>query len=50
MTSSTSFGIVLRQMRKRACMTQGDLAAAVGYSPSFISSLEKEIRLSLIHI
>ncbi|MBP7964760.1 MAG: tetratricopeptide repeat protein [Caldilineaceae bacterium] len=44
MTSSTSFGIVLRQMRKRACMTQGDLAAAVGYSPSFISSLEKEIR------
>lgn len=44
MTHSLSFGVFLRQMRKRAGMTQSDLAAAVGYSVSFISSLEKESR------
>jgi predicted ATPase/DNA-binding XRE family transcriptional regulator len=43
-TFSPSFGAYLRQMRKRAGMTQGDLAAAVGYSVSFISSLEKQSR------
>jgi len=44
-TFSPTFGVYLRQMRKRANMTQGDLAAAVGYSISFISSLEKGNRL-----
>ncbi|MBX3051096.1 MAG: tetratricopeptide repeat protein [Caldilineaceae bacterium] len=39
-----TFGPLLRQMRKRAGMTQSDLAAAVGYSISTISSLEKESR------
>ncbi|RLT39004.1 MAG: NACHT domain-containing protein [Chloroflexi bacterium] len=42
--SSISFGPYLRQMRKRAGMTQSDLAAAVGYSVSFVCSLEKESR------
>jgi predicted transcriptional regulator len=36
---------VLRSLRKRAGMTQGDLAAAVGYSDSFISALEQGQRL-----
>ena len=40
MTQSLTFGPYLRQMRKRAGMTQSDLAAAVGYSVSFISGLE----------
>ncbi|RLT45451.1 MAG: helix-turn-helix domain-containing protein [Chloroflexi bacterium] len=39
------FGPYLRQMRKRAGMTQNDLAAAVGYSASLVSSLENESRL-----
>ncbi len=39
-----SFGEFLRQLRKRAAMTQGDLAAATGYSVSFISSLECNTR------
>ncbi|MCX6045075.1 MAG: helix-turn-helix domain-containing protein [Chloroflexi bacterium] len=43
--ASVRFGKLLRQLRKRAGMTQGDLAAAVGYSTSFISSLEQNIRL-----
>jgi transcriptional regulator with XRE-family HTH domain len=43
MTSST-FGALLYQLRKRAGMTQADLAAAVGYSSSFISGLEKGVR------
>jgi len=43
--SSTEFGQLLRQLRKRAGMTQGDLAAAVGYSTSLISSLEQNSRL-----
>ncbi|MCO6452233.1 MAG: tetratricopeptide repeat protein [Caldilineales bacterium] len=43
-TSSLSFGRFLRQLRRRAGMTQADLAAAVGYSASFISNLEKEAR------
>src|ERR1700712_5209138 len=35
-----SFGALLKQLRKRAGMTQRDLAAALNYSDSFISSLE----------
>jgi DNA-binding XRE family transcriptional regulator len=40
-TSTISFGLLLRQLRKRAGMTQRDLAAALGYSDSLISGLEK---------
>lgn len=45
MTASLTFGTLLRQLRKRAGMTQGDLAAAVGYSVSFVSDLEQNRRL-----
>jgi len=38
------FGALLKQLRKQAGMTQRDLAAALNYSDSFISSLEKEQR------
>ena len=38
------FGALLKQLRKRVGMTQRDLAAALNYSDSFISSLEKEQR------
>ncbi len=41
MTNPTTFGQLLRHLRKRAGMTQGDLAAAAGYSVSHISALEK---------
>lgn len=43
--STIPFGLLLRQLRKRAGMTQHDLAAALGYSNSLISSLEKAQRL-----
>ena len=39
--SALAFGTLLRQLRKRAGMTQRDLAAALDYSDSLISSLEK---------
>lgn len=38
---TASFAPLLKQLRKRAGMTQRDLAAALGYSDSLISSLEK---------
>ncbi len=41
MAQTLPFGDLLKQLRKRAGMTQGDLAAALGYSDSLISSLEK---------
>src|SRR4051812_14640136 len=44
-TLAATFGDLLKQVRKRAGMTQGDLAAAVGYSVSFISVLEQNRRL-----
>ena len=44
MTNPTTFGQLLRHLRKRAGMTQGDLAAATGYSVSYISALEKNQR------
>src|SRR5256885_1137284 len=37
-THAPTFGDLLKQVRKRAGMTQGDLAAAVGYSVSFVSA------------
>ena len=39
------FGDLLKQLRKRAGMTQGDLAAALGYSIALISALERNQRL-----
>lgn len=38
--SGLAFGMLLRQLRKAAGMTQRDLAAALGYSDSLISGLE----------
>jgi len=45
MTPATSFGDLLKQLRKRAGMTQSDLAAALGYSISLICALEQNRRL-----
>lgn len=46
LTSTTlTFGALLKQLRKGAGMSQRDLAAALNYSDSLISSLEKEQRL-----
>lgn len=45
MSTPPSFGNLLRTLRKRVGMTQGDLAAAVGYSVSAISALEQGRRL-----
>lgn len=50
MTQALSFGMLLKQLRKRAGMTQRDLAAALGYSDSLISSLEKGRRLPDIDV
>lgn len=47
--STITFGTLLRQLRRRAQMTQADLAAAVGYSVSFISSLEQNTRRPDVH-
>jgi predicted ATPase/DNA-binding XRE family transcriptional regulator len=44
-THAPTFGDLLKQLRKRSGMTQGDLAAAVGYSVSFVSVLEQNRRL-----
>ena len=43
-TMTLAFGPLLKTLRKRAGMTQRDLAAALGYSESLISSLEKAQR------
>lgn len=43
--TAASFGALLKQLRKRAGMTQSDLAAAVGYSLSLIGQLEQNQRL-----
>ncbi len=44
LTTPSTFGPLLKQLRKRAGMTQRDLAAALGYSSALISSLEKAQR------
>ncbi len=44
-TQTLPFGTLLRQLRKCVGMTQRDLAAALGYSDSLISSLEQGQRL-----
>jgi transcriptional regulator with XRE-family HTH domain len=46
--SPPAFGALLKQLRKRAGMTQSDLAAAVGHSVSFISNLELNQRLPAV--
>lgn len=43
-STDLTFGDLLKQLRKRAGMTQGDLAAALGYSIALISGLEKAKR------
>lgn len=48
--NSIPFGTLLKQLRKRAGMTQADLAAAVGYSVSFISNLELNQRLPAVQM
>jgi predicted ATPase/DNA-binding XRE family transcriptional regulator len=51
LTASTiTFGDLLRRLRKRAGMTQGDLAAATGYSPSLIGALERNDRLPDVEV
>jgi predicted ATPase len=44
LTTTLPFGPLLKQLRKQAGMTQRDLAAALGYSESLISCLEKALR------
>lgn len=50
LVGAPAFGTLLRQLRKRAGMTQGDLAAAVGYSVPFISDLEQARRLPTVAV
>ncbi|MFL5803161.1 MAG: helix-turn-helix domain-containing protein, partial [Roseiflexaceae bacterium] len=45
LTSFTTFGALLRYLRRRARLSQRDLATAVGYSESQISRLEQNQRL-----
>jgi predicted ATPase/DNA-binding XRE family transcriptional regulator len=47
-SSSLSFGDLLRQLRRRAGLTQGELAARVGYSVAQISRLEQNERLPTV--
>lgn len=42
--ATPTFGVLLKSLRKAAGMTQRDLAAALGYSDSQISGLEKDQR------
>lgn len=45
LTTGADFGALLRQLRRRAGLTQGELAATVGFSAAQISRLEKNARL-----
>jgi transcriptional regulator with XRE-family HTH domain len=36
----TPFGVRLRELRRRAGVTQKDMAAAIGVSPAYLSALE----------
>src|SRR5689334_11214410 len=49
MTEKRSFGALLKRLRKRAGMSQRDLAAALNYSDSLISSLENAQRQPDLH-
>jgi len=46
----TTFGDLLKRTRKRAGMTQDDLAAATGYSRSLIGALERDDRLPDVEV
>jgi predicted ATPase/DNA-binding XRE family transcriptional regulator len=46
--TTTTFGDLLKRLRKRAGMTQDDLAAATGYSRSLIAALERNLRLPAV--
>jgi predicted ATPase/DNA-binding XRE family transcriptional regulator len=43
--AATTFGDLLRRLRKRAGLSQDELAAATGYSQSLIAALERNRRL-----
>ncbi|MEZ4733889.1 MAG: helix-turn-helix transcriptional regulator [Caldilineaceae bacterium] len=45
-----TFGSLLKQLRKRAGMTQHDLAAATGYSRTLIGALEQNARLPDVQV
>lgn len=45
LTTAAAFGDLLRQLRRRAGMTQGELATLVGFSVAQISRLEQNERL-----
>jgi predicted ATPase/transcriptional regulator with XRE-family HTH domain len=45
-----TFGSFLKQLRKRAGMTQHDLAAATGYSRTLIGALEQNMRLPDVQV
>ena len=46
----TTFGDLLKRLRKRAGMTQDDLAAAIGYSQSLVGALERNDRLPDVEV
>ena len=46
----TTFGDLLKRLRKRAGMTQDDLAAAIGYSRSLVGALERNDRLPDVEV
>ena len=48
--TTTTFGELLKRLRKRAGMTQDDLAAATGYSRSLIGALERNDRLPDVEV
>jgi predicted ATPase/transcriptional regulator with XRE-family HTH domain len=46
----TTFSDLLKRLRKRAGMTQDDLAATTGYSRSLIAALERNLRLPDVEV
>jgi predicted ATPase/transcriptional regulator with XRE-family HTH domain len=48
--TTTTFGELLKRLRKRAGMTQDDLAAAIGYSRSLVAALERNLRLPDVEV
>lgn len=47
-TAALTFGELLKQLRRRAGLTQGELAARIGYSVAQISRLEQNLRLPTV--
>jgi predicted ATPase/transcriptional regulator with XRE-family HTH domain len=48
--TTTTFGELLKRLRRRAGMTQNDLAAAIGYSRSLVGALERNDRLPDVEV